>query len=63
MTEEILNKRLSEIPKDKLIELAEKEVRDLCETGGKSIHLRIPPSEYDTDMILCELIKRFKKQP
>lgn len=44
-----------------LIELAEKEVSKLAETGGKSITMTVPVEVTDTDMILSEVIKRFKK--
>lgn len=44
-----------------LAELAEKEVHNLAGSYGKSLHMSIPPMITDTDMLLCELIKRFKK--
>lgn len=44
-----------------LAELAEKEVNNLAGSYGKSHHMSIPPMITDTDMLLCELIKRFKK--
>lgn len=50
----------SQISDKKLIELAEKQIRSLARTGGKSHTMTVPPSVNDTDMIFCELIKRFK---
>lgn len=44
-----------------LAELCEKEVHNLAGSYGKSHHMTIPPNITDTDMLLCELIKRFKK--
>ena len=44
-----------------LAELAEKEVHNLAGSYGKSLHMTIPPMITDTDMLLCELIKRFRK--
>ena len=42
-----------------LVELAKKEVRNLASSYGKSHHMSIPPMTTDTDMLLCELIRRF----
>jgi hypothetical protein len=50
----------SQISDKELIKLATKEVRLLAKTGGKSHKMTVPPSPEDTDMIFCELIKRFK---
>lgn len=44
-----------------LAELAEKEVLNLACSHGKSLRMCVPPMTTDTDMLLCELIKRFKK--
>lgn len=44
-----------------LAELAEKEVRSLDRTYGKSLRMCVPPMITDTDMLLCELINRFKR--
>lgn len=51
-----------QMPDNELIDLAEKEVGKLCKTGGKSLIMCVPPSIKDTDMILCELIRRFKEK-
>lgn len=45
---------------EKLIELCESEIHKLCKTGGRSITMTVPPQVKDTDMLLCELIRRFK---
>lgn len=44
-----------------LAELAEKEVYKLARSYGKSLRMCVPPMTTDTDMLLYELIKRFKK--
>ena len=44
-----------------LAEKAELVLNKLCKTGGQSFTMTVPPSIYDTDMILSELIERFKK--
>lgn len=51
----------SQMPDKELAELARKEVSKLCKTGGKSIRMCVPPMITDTDMVLCELIRRFKQ--
>lgn len=43
-----------------LINLCKKEVGELASTYGKSHRMTIPPAITDTDMLLSELIKRFK---
>ena len=43
-----------------LIELAHKQVSELARTGGRSHQMCVPPMITDTDMIFCELIKRFE---
>ena len=45
-----------------LIELAHKEIRKMCETGGGSFTMRVPANpNKDTDIILSEIIMRFEK--
>lgn len=43
-----------------LAELAQKEMRKLARTGGRSHTMCVPPMVTDTDMLYCELIRRFK---
>lgn len=44
-----------------LAELAEKEVCKLARSYGKSFQMCFPPMITDTDMLLRELINRFKR--
>lgn len=44
-----------------LAELCEKEIHKLARTGGRSYRMCVPPMVTDTDMLYCELIKRFRK--
>jgi hypothetical protein len=60
METEEFEKRRSEMSNEELIERAEKEVSELVRTYGKSHRMCIPPMITDTDMILSELIRRFK---
>lgn len=60
MTAEEFEHKQKEMPTGELIELCEKEVSNLCKSGGKSIKMTVPPSVNDTDMLLCEALKRLK---
>lgn len=59
-TEEF-NKKQREMSNEELIERVEKEVNSLAKTYGKSHTMCIPPMITDTDMLLSELIRRFKR--
>jgi hypothetical protein len=48
------------IPDDRLAEMAQNALSRLCETGGRSITMTVPPRVDDTDMVIAEVIKRFK---
>ena len=48
------------IPDDKLVEMAQAALSKLCETGGRSLKMTVPPRIDDTDMIFSEVIRRFK---
>lgn len=43
-----------------LAELCQKEAHELARTGGRSHRMCVPPMVTDTDMLYCELIRRFK---
>lgn len=60
MTTEQFKQKQAAMSNEELIELASKQVSELAETGGRSHRMSIPPMITDTDMIFCELIKRFK---
>ena len=59
--DELFRKKQEDMPDAELAELARKEVSKLCSTGGRSLTMTVPPRVEDTDMLLCELIRRFKK--
>lgn len=48
------------IPDDRLVEMAQNALSKLCETGGRSITMTVPPHIDDTDMVIAEVIRRFK---
>lgn len=60
MTEEQFNKKRSEMTDSALIELCEKTISELAKTGGRSFRMCVPPMITDTDMVLSELVRRFK---
>lgn len=52
--------KVKDLTDAELIEKADKILNKLCETGGKSFTMSIPPNTEDTDIVLDELILRFK---
>jgi hypothetical protein len=61
MTTEEFAIKQAEMSNEELIKLADKQVSELAKTGGRSHKMSVPPQITDTDMIFCELIKRFEK--
>lgn len=59
-TVEAFELKQSKMSDRELIDLCQKEVCELASTYGKSHRMTIPPMITDTDMLLSELIKRFK---
>ena len=45
-----------------LVKLVEDKLRLLCKTGGKSLTMTVPPRIDDFDMLVCELIRRYKQK-
>ena len=56
-----LNELQESMPDEALIKEAEKQIFELARTGGKSHKMCVPPMPDDTDMILSELVRRYKK--
>ena len=61
MTQELLEKQLSQISNRDLIQKCRDQVRQLAKTGGRSHKMTIPVHRDDTDIILSELINRFEE--
>ena len=55
------NKAREEITDEQLINKTQETLHKLCETGGRSFIMTVPPRIDDTDMIFGELINRYKK--
>lgn len=60
MTTEQFKKLQAAMPDEELIEKAEHQISELAKTGGKSITLCVPPEITDTDIILSEIVERYK---
>lgn len=60
--EEELKQKQADMSNKELIELATSQVFELAKTGGKSHRMCVPPMITDTDMLFCELIRRFESQ-
>ena len=61
MTTEEFETRQSKMTDKVLLEALELNISKLCKTGGKSFSMSVPPSIKDTDMLICELVNRYKK--
>ncbi len=62
MTEiELFEKKQSEMLDKELHDLVKSELFKLCRTGGKSMTMSVPPMITDTDMLIYELLNRFKR--
>jgi hypothetical protein len=61
MNHEEFKQKLSAIPDKELVEMVEKTLTELCKTGGRSFVMCVPPKLTDTDIIISEVINRFKK--
>ena len=62
MTQEQLDRELSEISDSELHEKVMELLSKLCKTGGKAFTMSVPVKSDDTDMLIGELLKRFKQK-
>lgn len=62
MTTETFEEIQSTMKDEDLIELVLNKLAFLCKTGGKSLTITVPPRVDDFDMLICELIKRYKEK-
>lgn len=61
MTQEHFETKQAELSDTKLIETIETKLSKLCQTGGRSLSMSVPPQVSDIDMAICELIRRYKQ--
>lgn len=60
MTVEQLKEKQAQMSDVDLILNVERQITELARTGGRSLTMCVPPEITDTDMILSELVRRFK---
>lgn len=60
ITQEELDRQLSGIPDEVLIEKSRAILSDWC-AGGKKFTMSVPPTKNCPDLIVAELIERFKR--
>ena len=60
MTQEEFKTKIEAIPNLELAKMADSTLSKLCETGGRSFTMTVPPRLDDTDIVLSEVIKRFE---
>jgi hypothetical protein len=58
----IFQEKQSAMSNKELIDLVQKEITFLCRSGGRRFTMTVPPMITDSDMILSELVKRFKEK-
>jgi cobalamin biosynthesis protein CbiG len=58
---EIFKQKQAAMTDKELCELVDKELSKLCKTYGKSFTMSIPPRITDTDMLIGQMLKRFKE--
>jgi len=61
MTTEQFEAKQAAMSDKELIDLVEKQISELAKTGGRSHRMCVPPMITDTDMLFCELVRRFKE--
>lgn len=62
MTIKEFDKKLAEMPDEELVGMAERYVMDTAAFGDKYFTMSVPPRVTDADMVLCELIRRYKNK-
>ena len=61
MTQKQFESKQAEVSDTKLIETIETKLSKLCQTGGRSLSMSVPPQVSDIDMAISELIRRYKQ--
>lgn len=60
MTEKQFKQQQESMTDQDLISEVERQIFELAKTGGRSHTMSVPPRIKDTDMVLCELVRRYK---
>lgn len=58
---EIFEEAQKNMQNSRLLQIVEHQISKLAQTGGRSHTMTVPPRVDDTDMILSEMVKRFKE--
>lgn len=58
---EELNEKLAKISDKDLAEQVSNLISKLCRSGSSAFIMSVPVNVSDSDMILCELVRRFKE--
>lgn len=59
--EELFRRKQAEMSDNELAELVSEGLSKLCKSGGQSFTMTVPPRVDDFDMLVCELVRRFKE--
>lgn len=57
---EQFKQKQSDMTDEDLIKLVEDEISHMAQSGGRSHTMCVPPKITDTDMLLSEMLRRFK---
>lgn len=60
--EEIFRQFQESMPDNELLQEVDHQLSELCKSGGNSFTMSVPPSVKDFDMLISELIRRFKEK-
>lgn len=58
--EDLFREKQQAITNKELADLVCEETTKMCRTGGKSFTMRVPANVKDTDMLISELVRRFR---
>ena len=59
-SEDIFREKQLQMTNKELADLVCEETTKMCRTGGKSFTMRVPVNVKDTDMLISELVRRFR---
>ena len=59
-SENLFREKQQAMSNKELANLVCEETTKMCRTGGKSFTMQIPVNVRDTDMLICELVRRFR---
>lgn len=60
--DQLFQQRQAAMPDEELIEKTQKSLSELCNTGGRSLTMSVPPKTDDFDMMVVELTRRLKQK-